>query len=148
MINTFKLPLPGRILAIGVFSDGGVPAILKQFVSDEMRAENVLKKFKKEVLRRKISKFLNHRHEVMENYGGLRTQSTANAWTALKNQFEYLKDHSLEANCRFIITSRAHFDSLMPGSKSRFYMGTVETMNEVFAFCESEINNQQLTSKS
>jgi hypothetical protein len=140
MIETIILPFVGRKLALAVYSNGGVPAILQKFTADDEKARNEIKNFKKTVLRQKISKFLNHRQNIMDYHGGLRTEETLKLHTELKRNFDFLYDKSLESNCKFILTVKDRIISLMPGEKSRFYQSTRNTMQEVFDFCEAEIS--------
>ena len=147
MIQSFKLPLTsGRFLVTAVYSNRGVPAVKNPKVAqNETVADNIIRSWEKEVLREKISKFLNHRQNVMDYHGGLRTMEKLNTWETVKKNFDFLFDKSLEANCKFILISKQYFESLMPGKKSRFHQSTEETMREIYAFCESRTKTETYT---
>lgn len=139
MIEATKLKLiSGNILVAAVYNNSGVPAILHEIANNETVAGNIVRKWEKMVLRGKISKFLNHRQNIMEYHGGLRTEHKLEVWNTMKRNFDYLHDKTLESNCKFIVTGKEYFESLMPGEKSRFYESTRNTMNEIYAYCESK----------
>lgn len=136
-ISKFKL-LSGSVAVTGVYSSKGVPSLKCKVVPDEHSAENIVKKWQKEILREKISKFLNHRDKVWDVHMVLRTQRNAEIWTTVKRNFDFLYDKPLESNCHFVIRNRQYLESIMPGPKSRFYEHTRRTMDEIYAFCESK----------
>ena len=141
MIEVFKIKLlTGRYLATGVYSNRGVPAFSSKITANEVQADNVLKAMKKDVLRKKITTYLNHRNQIMDNFGGLRTPERLKVFQALRNNFDYLFDKSLEHNCRFVLINEDYLRLLLPGRTSRFYESTRQTIEEIITFCKT--NNQ------
>lgn len=139
MISTFKLPVIGGFLVTGYYRQANVPRFINKFTSDETRAENLIKQIKKEVLREKVTKFLNHRQTVMDTYGGLRTMSKYNAIDTLKKNFSFLENHSLESNCKLVWDYQELFKSILPGEKSVYHLSAKETLTELLSFCQLEI---------
>ena len=138
MITTSKIPFMGRIAAIAIYTDGSAPTILQRFAADDFQAENILKKFKKDILRKKFSHFLNHRKNIMDYHGGLRTQTRLEKWEQLKRNFDFMYDKSLESNCKLILTSKDDILLLMPGELSKFFETTKKNLDEIFEFCNTQ----------
>jgi len=139
MIQTFKLPVPGGFIASAYYRQAGIPRFVNKFTSNEIRAENLIKQMKKDVLREKVSKFINHRQNIMDYHGGIRTMERYNAIEKMKNNFAFMRDKSLESNCKLVLDYEELFKTIMPGEKSAFHQSAKETLWELLEFCKLEI---------
>lgn len=139
MITTFKLPVPGGFLVTAYHRQAMKPIIYTRLTADETRADNLIKQVKKEVLREKVTKFLNHRQNIMDNHGGLRTMSKYNAIDTLRKNFDFLEKHSLESNCKLVLDYEALFTSILPGQQSIFHQSQKDALFEILSFCQLEI---------
>ncbi|HYD20006.1 MAG TPA: hypothetical protein VEB40_00925 [Flavipsychrobacter sp.] len=140
MIEAFRLPLQsGNVLVTAVYSNSGIPAVLEKIVSNITQADNIIRIWKKKVLRDKVSRFLNHRKNIMELHGGLCTPDLMKLMEQTRRNFDALKDASLEANCRFLLSQQHNLDLLLPGKTSRFHQSAIDTMREVYAFCQQQL---------
>lgn len=139
MITTNKFPVPGGFLITAYYREANRPKIYTRLTSDETRAENLLKQIKKDVLREKVSKYINHRQNILENHGGLRTESKFKAIETLKNSLAFVEKHSLEANCRIVVSYEDLFKSILPGQSSIFHKTQTEALTEILSFCQLEL---------
>lgn len=138
MIDTFKIPTLGRILALGVYEDDdGRPHTITKFTIDAQVANKALVKMQKDMLRDKVSKFLNHRKRLMEDFGAVKTIEKVNAWTELKTHFDASVDHALDSQCKWVLRNKEKFLLIMPGQTSRFYMGDQKKIQDILSFCET-----------
>ena len=139
MIHTNKLPVfPKCILCTAVYYEQGVPKMRSQFAATDERADGVLKKFCKEILAEKITKYLNHRQQIMDHHGGLRTMETAQTYEQLKTLWAYISDKSLERICEWTINHKTELLSLAPGTKSLYYETHQKFLTDLFAFCKTK----------
>lgn len=140
MITTTTFPWLDSILCIAMYKDDGLIKKTKvAWATDVFKAENVLKRLQKEVLRDKISKFLNHRNQIMDHHGGIRTREKLQAYETLRTNFDFFTDKSLEANCNFIVNMKQKFESIMPGEKSMYYHSQRKMINEIYNYCEKQL---------
>lgn len=139
MIETFKQPIKGGFLITAFYREAGRPITYNRVSSDETRADNLIKQIKKEVLREKVSKFLNHRKNIMENFGGYATENRFQAIQNLKNNLAFREKHSLESNCKLIVDHAELLKSLLPGKESVYHESATEMITEILQFCTIEL---------
>lgn len=139
MIETFKQPVRGGFLITAYYRQAGKPIIYNRLSADETRAENLIKQIKKDVLREKVSKFLNHRKNIMENFGGYATENRFAAIQNLKNNLAFREKHSLESNCKLVLDHAELLRALLPGKESVYHQTATEMLAEVLEFCSIEL---------
>ncbi len=141
MISTFKNRVPGGFLVTAWWRQNKIPKADNRFTCDETRADNIIRELKKNVLQDKMIRLLNHRSQIMNNYGGLRTETKLKAIETLKNNLHFISDKSLESNCKLIVASEALIMELIPGISSTYYESTKETITQILDFCKQELKN-------
>ncbi len=139
MISTFKQLVPGGFLVTAYYRQADRPIIFNKLTADETRADNLIKQVKKEVLREKVSKYLTHRKNIMENFGGFATENRFQAIENLKNNLAFREKHSLESNCKLVVDSIELLKSLLPGKESVYHQSATETIKEILEFCTIEL---------
>lgn len=139
MISTFKNTVWGGFLVTACWRENIVPKVKNKFTTDENRAVNIIMQMKRDILREKVTKLLNHRSQVMNNFGGLRTENKFKAIETLRNNFAFLADKSLQSNCKLVVDYENLFMELIPGKSSVFHQSTKETIMELIEFCKLEI---------
>ena len=139
MITTFKNKVPGGFLITAYWRQNIMPKVANKFTSDESRADNMILKMKKDILREKINALLNHRSQIMNNFGGMRTEAKYKAIETLRRNFEFLSDKTLESNCKLVIDYEGMFTELIPGLSSVYHLSTKETIMEIINFCKIEL---------
>ena len=147
MIKSIVAPAFGRFVSITIWNNGGIPATLISIRNDEEAALNESKRQKKLFIRKAMGNFLTHRKNIMDYHGGIRTESTLKAWQEINANWDYIREKTLEAHCKMVLTLKNKIISLFPGEKSRYHDSTINKMNDLFHFCEEElqINNVQPT---
>lgn len=139
MIQTNTIPFFGSILCIAVYWEGFLKKTQLAWATDIFRAENTCKRLEKEILRKKIEKFLHHRQNIMDYHGGLKTIDRYRALETLKVLYSSLAKKSLECNCKNFFLNKDLFETIMPGASSEYYKNSRKLIDEIFIFCQQKM---------
>lgn len=139
MIHAFKQQLPNGFLVTAYYRMCDKPKFYNRLTTNELVADNSIRNIKKDVLREKILKFINHREVLMKGHGAFATEEKYKIIEQIRNNLSVREKSTLESNCQLIVDYAELLKKILPGKESVYHQSATQTLTEILEFCTLEL---------